>query len=125
MVKPKENVVFKIEDYLYLDEYGVLRWKLRYGRMCKGDVAGRHYSDTRHEVCIRGVYHDVSAIKDILISQQGYNHVKATQQPGGATPARPSWFAFSRIDADSPSRSRIAPQEGSTPVSIRDIVDGA
>ena len=125
MVKPKEKIDFKIEDYFYLDEDNVLRWKVRYGRMCKGDTAGRHYSDTRHEVCIRGEYHDVSAIKDILISQQEYSHVKATQQPGGATPVRPSWFAFSRIGADSPSRSRIGPEEGSAAVSIRDIVDGA
>jgi hypothetical protein len=124
MVKPKENTVFKIEDYLYLDEYGVLRWKIRYGRMCKGDIAGRHYSDTRHEVCLRGTYYSVSLIKDILENHQQSNSTIPEEKAAPATPKRPSWFAFSRIGADSPSRSRIAPKEGSAADSIRDIVDG-
>jgi len=125
MVKPKENIVFKIEDYLYLDEYDVLRWKTRYGRMCKGDIAGRHYNDTRHEVCLRGVYYSVSSIKSILTNHQQNNSIIAEEKPTPVTPERPSWFAFSRIGADSLSRSRIEPKEGSLSDSIRDIVDGA
>lgn len=124
MVKPKEKIDFVFEDYLYLDEDNTLRWKVRYGRMCKGDIAGRHYSDTRHEVCIRGVYYSVSDIVTILLNTTSIEPIKPMKQPGTAVSERPSWFAFSRIDADSLSRSRIAPQEGSTPVSIRDIVDG-
>ena len=125
MVKPKEKIDFVFEDYLYLDEDNTLRWKLRYGRMCKGDIAGRHYSDTRHEVCIRGVYYNVEDITRILIQSKVSNTINPTTQARAAVSERPSWFAFSRIGADSLSRSRIGPQEGSAPVSIRDIVDGA
>lgn len=124
MVKPKEKIDFVFEDYLYLDEDNTLRWKLRYGRMCKGDIAGRHYSDTRHEVCIRGVYYNVEDITRILIQSKVSNTINPTTQARAAVSERPSWFVFSRIGADSPSRPRIGPEEGSTPVSIRDIVDG-
>lgn len=124
MVKPKEKIQFAFEDYLYIDEYNTLRWKIRYGRMCKGDIAGRHYSDTRHEVCVRGVYYKVADIVTILLNTK--NNVcietkEADRLPGSE---RPAWFTFSRIGADSPSRSRIAPKEGSAADSIRDIVDG-
>ncbi len=124
MVKPKEKIDFVFEDYLYLDEDNTLRWKIRYGRMCKGDIAGRHYSDTRHEVCIRGVYYSVSDIVTILLNTTSIEPIKPMKQPGTAVSERPSWFAFSRIGADSPSRLRIEPKEGSPSDSIRDIVDG-
>lgn len=124
MVKPKEKIDFVFEDYLYLDEDNILRWKLRYGRMCKGDIAGRHYSDTRHEVCIRGAYYNVEDITKILFQNKVSNTINPTAQARVAVSERPSWFTFSRIGADSLSRSRIEPKEGSTPDSIRDIVDG-
>lgn len=67
MVKPKEIKEIKLEDYFYIDEKGVLRWKQRYSKMNKGDRAGKVYSRYREEVCFKGHYYPVNFIKDLLI----------------------------------------------------------
>lgn len=65
MVKPKEKLDIRLEDYFYLDEENTLRWKQRYGRMCIGDLAGKNYNSI-HKVCFRGVYVPTSLIIDML-----------------------------------------------------------
>jgi hypothetical protein len=66
MVKPKVIDV-RLEDYFYVDSKGVLKWKIKYGKMRANDRAGKWYTLTKFLVCFRGHYYPAEFLADLLI----------------------------------------------------------
>jgi hypothetical protein len=54
--KPYRLAEVKLEEILYVDASGILRWKVKWGKMRANDPAGRVYGDGRFMVKIRGKF---------------------------------------------------------------------
>lgn len=67
--KPYRVSEINLSDILYIDE-GILKWRIRWGKMRAGDAAGAIYGD-RHVVKIRGEWYNVEDIIGMLQLSDG------------------------------------------------------
>ena len=124
MVKPKGKLEIRLEDYFYLDEYGVLRWKQRYGKMRQGDKCG----SSRNEVCFRGVYYSVALLTEAIKVLPSSNTMSVKKIADSKM--LPGWMNFKRPETTSylsdETHAQIGPKEGSTgELSAVDDVDSS
>jgi hypothetical protein len=62
--KPYRQDEVKLQDILYVDNEGILKWKVRWGKMKPGQDAGRLYGDNQFMVKIRGKF---CLVRDIVM----------------------------------------------------------
>lgn len=115
MVKPKV-VDVKLEDYFYVDDQGVLKWKVKYGKMRAHDRAGKWYTRTKFLVCFRGHYYPADYLANLLVTS-GVNKplVKSTKPTD--SPQRKSLTRT--VDPEISYMSPSAELRGLTPADLR------